>query len=204
MSSYGALAEPYDALTEDVPYEEFADWYETALTPKGGAVLTLLDLGCGTGTLSLLMAHRGYEMICTDASADMLSVFQQKLWETELSVARPMLLCQRSEELDLYGTVDGAYCSLDGMNYLPADCKPEELQAYMHFITALCEMTKNQKRITAKEKTVENEKYAFRCFLLRLGFIGDEYKAERKILLRNLTGSSAFKSTERKEAEADA
>ena len=134
MSSYGALAEPYDALTEDVPYEEFADWYETALTPKGGAVRTLLDLGCGTGTLSLLMAHRGYEMICTDASADMLSVFQQKLWETELSVARPMLLCQRSEELDLYGTVDGAYCSLDGMNYLPGELLPEVLRRLRLFI----------------------------------------------------------------------
>lgn len=88
--------------------------------------------------------------------------------------------------------------------WFPADCKPEELQAYMHFITALCEMSVNQKRITAKEKTVDNEKYAFRCFLLRLGFIGDEYKAERKILLRNLTGSSAFKSNQRKEDEADA
>ena len=88
--------------------------------------------------------------------------------------------------------------------WFPADCKPEELQAYMHFITALCEMTKNQKRITAKEKTVDNEKYAFRCFLLRLGFIGDEYKAERKILLRNLSGSSAFKSNQRKEDETDA
>ena len=88
--------------------------------------------------------------------------------------------------------------------WFPDDCKPEELQAYMHFITALCEMSVNQKRITAKEKTVDNEKYAFRCFLLRLGFIGDEYKAERKILLRNLTGSSAFKSNQRKEDEADA
>lgn len=88
--------------------------------------------------------------------------------------------------------------------WFPADCKPEELQAYMHFITALCEMSKNQKRITAKEKTVDNEKYAFRCFLLRLGFIGDEYKAERKILLRNLSGSSAFKSNQRKEDETDA
>jgi len=73
------------------------------------------------------------------------------------------------------------------------DCTPEELQAYMHFITALCDMARNQKRITAKEKETDNEKYAFRCFLLRLGFIGAEYKAERKILLRNLTGSSAFK-----------
>jgi hypothetical protein len=69
----------------------------------------------------------------------------------------------------------------------------EEIKAYNHFISALCEMAINQKRITVKEKEVENEKYAFRCFLLRLGFIGEEYKEERKILLRNLTGSSAFK-----------
>ena len=55
-------------------------------------------------------------------------------------------------------------------------------------------MSKDAKRVTAKEKDVDNEKYAFRCFLLRLGFIGTEYKAERKILLRNLDGSSAFKA----------
>ena len=78
--------------------------------------------------------------------------------------------------------------------WFPNYTSPEEVTAYMHFISALCEMAKTQKRITAKEKAVDNEKYAFRCFLLRLGFIGDEYKAERKILLRNLTGSSAFKS----------
>ena len=76
---------------------------------------------------------------------------------------------------------------------------PQEVQAYMHFVTALCEMARTQKRITAKEKEVDNEKYAFRCFLLRLGFIGEEFKAERKILLRNLTGSSAFKSGAKEE-----
>lgn len=70
----------------------------------------------------------------------------------------------------------------------------DEVNAYTHLIAALCEMSKNQKRITATEKTVDNEKYAFRCFLLRLGFIGAEFKTERKILLRNLSGSSAFKS----------
>ncbi len=70
---------------------------------------------------------------------------------------------------------------------------PEDIKAYTHFISALSEMAINQKRITVKEKEVENEKYAFRCFLLRLGFIGKDYKDERKILLRNLTGSSAFK-----------
>ena len=83
--------------------------------------------------------------------------------------------------------------------WFPNYTSPEEVKAYMHFISALCEMAKTQKRITAKEKSVDNEKYAFRCFLLRLGFIGDEYKAERKILLRNLTGSSAFKSGTKEE-----
>ncbi len=70
----------------------------------------------------------------------------------------------------------------------------DEAMAYTHFVNALCKMTKDAKRVTAKEKEVDNEKYAFRCFLLRLGFIGTEYKTERKILLRNLSGSSAFKA----------
>ena len=70
----------------------------------------------------------------------------------------------------------------------------EEAKAYTHLIGALCDMARNQKRITAREKDTDNDKYAFRCVLLRLGFIGAEYKEERKILLRNLTGSSAFKS----------
>lgn len=69
----------------------------------------------------------------------------------------------------------------------------DEVNAYSQFISALCAMSKNQKRVNATEKEVENEKYAFRCFLLRLGFIGEVYKKERKILLRNLHGSSAFK-----------
>jgi len=72
--------------------------------------------------------------------------------------------------------------------------QPEEISAYAHFTGKLISMAKTQKRVTAKEKDTDNEKYAFRCFLLRLGFIGDEYKAARKILLRNLTGSGAFKS----------
>ena len=81
---------------------------------------------------------------------------------------------------------------------------PEEVKTYDHFICALCEMARNQKRITAKERDTGNDKYAFRCFLLRLGFIGPEYKQERKILLRNLTGSSAFKAVPQKEVADDA
>ena len=70
---------------------------------------------------------------------------------------------------------------------------PEEVTTYTQLITALAEMAKNSKRITAKERTVCNEKYAFRCFLLRLGFIGDAYKVARKVLLKNLDGNSAFR-----------
>ena len=75
-----------------------------------------------------------------------------------------------------------------------SDCGADECKAYTHFVSALCELAANAKRVTAKEKETDNDKYAFRCFLLRLGFIGAEYKAERKILLRNLTGSSAFRN----------
>lgn len=78
---------------------------------------------------------------------------------------------------------------------------PEETMTYTKFIAAICEMTMKQKRITAKPKENENEKYAFRCFLLRLGFIGDEYKADRKLLLSKLNGSSAFKSGAKKGGE---
>lgn len=80
---------------------------------------------------------------------------------------------------------------------------PDEAQAYTHFIAALCKMAKEATRVTATEKAVDNEKYAFRCFLLRLGFIGKEYKADRKILLKNLSGSSAFKSGARKGGEEE-
>lgn len=70
----------------------------------------------------------------------------------------------------------------------------DAVHAYTNFISKLSEMAKNATRVTATEKAVDNEKYAFRCFLLRLGFIGADYKTDRKILLKNLTGSSAFRN----------
>ena len=85
--------------------------------------------------------------------------------------------------------------------WFPAVPTPEELKAYDTFICKLCEMARNAKRVVAKEKETDNDKYAFRCFLLRLGFIGAEFKTERKILLCNLAGSSAFKSGQPKEVE---
>ena len=71
---------------------------------------------------------------------------------------------------------------------------PEDTQAYTKFLAAICGMAKEAKRVLAKETEVESEKYAFRCFLLRLGFIGNDSKAERRILLRNLSGHSAFRN----------
>ena len=82
------------------------------------------------------------------------------------------------------------------LRFLPMlQLKKQQLQGEIAGIVAKAEA------VTAKEKAVDNEKYAFRCFLLRLGFIGAEFKTERKILLRNLTGSSAFRSGQPKEVE---
>lgn len=88
--------------------------------------------------------------------------------------------------------------------WFPSQSDPDSVKAYDTFICKLCEMARNMKRSSATEKLVDNDKYAFRCFLLRLGFIGAEYKTERKILLKNLTGSSAFKNGTKKEVSCDA
>lgn len=78
---------------------------------------------------------------------------------------------------------------------------PATAGTYTVFITKLCALVKNAVRVNDGGKPAENEKYAFRCFLIRLGFIGEEYKADRKVLLKNLEGSSAFKSPRAKEEE---
>lgn len=82
------------------------------------------------------------------------------------------------------------------------EARPESAMAYTNFIAALCRMSKEAKRVTATAKEVGNEKYAFRCFLLRLGFIGAEYKKDRKILLQNLSGSAAFRDGKKSHEEA--
>ncbi|MDO4983267.1 MAG: class I SAM-dependent methyltransferase [Eubacteriales bacterium] len=125
MSCYGPLASWYDSLTGDVPYSEFADFYEKQFAYHGGEYRLLLDLFCGTGTLTFEMADRGYEMIAVDGSEDMLMQAQAK---TAALDTPPLFLCQEASGLDLYGTVDAAYCSLDGMNYIP----PEELPGLFH------------------------------------------------------------------------
>ena len=116
MISYSALAPWYDALTEDVPYKRFAEFYHGEFKNRGRKIKTVLDLGCGTGTLTCLLSEMGYDMIAVDASEDMLSVAQAKASELE---ELPLLLCQDMAELDLYGTVDAAVSCLDTLNYVP-------------------------------------------------------------------------------------
>jgi hypothetical protein len=86
---------------------------------------------------------------------------------------------------------------------------PDEIKAYTDFLSLLCKLSKEQSRVSSRVHEVINEKYAFRCFLLRLGFIGPEYKKDRKILLRNLTGNASWrngapvKSTEKEAAACE-
>ena len=119
---------------------------------------------------------------------------------TRLLEAKGSLICKALGVNELPIEIGEDKVSFPWFSKLP---ESEECETYSHFICALCEMSVTQKRITATEKPVDNEKYAFRCFLLRLGFIGSEYKNQRKILLRNLTGSSAFKSGAKKNATTE-
>jgi len=124
MSAYGPLAPVYDKFTNDVCYADFADYYEKIFKERGKKVRSLLDIGCGTGSLTVIMAQRGYEMVAADASSDMLCIAQEKF--SELSdVIPPLFLCQSMTELDLYGTVDAALSCLDAVNYLPSADLPE-------------------------------------------------------------------------------
>ncbi|MGP1589761.1 MAG: hypothetical protein ACTTHL_07660 [Oribacterium sp.] len=87
--------------------------------------------------------------------------------------------------------------------WLPVPENGDETVAYMHLAASLVKTAKTQKRITAKDHKVPNEKYAMRCFLLRLGFIGNEYKTSRKLLLRNLTGNSSWRDGALEKRQSD-
>jgi len=115
VSCYGSLAQWYDRLTGDVDYGQFLEFYEAEFARCGGQFRLLLDLCCGTGTLTEMLCRRGYEMIAADASEDMLMEAREKCAGLE---AAPLFLCQEAGELDLYGTVDACLCSLDGVNYI--------------------------------------------------------------------------------------
>lgn len=118
--TYGYLAGCYDGFTEDVRYPAWADYIEAHFQTTSHPIHTVLDLACGTGTLSWLLAARGYEMIGVDISPDMLAQAMEKGMERKAKEDEiaPIFLCQSMDELDLYGTVDACICMLDSVNHV--------------------------------------------------------------------------------------
>ncbi len=114
--SYNSFSSVYDELTRNVDYKIRAEYIASILRENGVSNGLLLDLACGTGSLSVEFSKMGYEVIGTDASQDMLMEAQNKAYEEEQSI---MFLCQKMEETDLYGTVRAIVCSLDSINHLP-------------------------------------------------------------------------------------
>lgn len=114
--SYGIFSEFYDALTANVSYDTVAQVLSSLLTRYGKGRGLLLDLACGTGSVSVRLAEKGYEVIGVDLSPEMLSEAQNKAYTTGQNI---LFLCQDMTKLDLYGTVDAAVCTLDGLCHLP-------------------------------------------------------------------------------------
>ena len=115
MNSYQTLSAYYDRFTEDVGYAVWASFFERLFARESVVPALILDLACGTGSLTKLLADRGYEMIGVDASPEMLMQAMNNTMDCE---PRPLFLHQRMEELDLYGTVDVCLCCLDSVNYV--------------------------------------------------------------------------------------
>lgn len=116
MASYEFLARCYDELTTDVGYAKWADYLEKHFACCAIPVHTVLDLACGTGSLTRELAERGYEMIGVDLSEDMLAEANEKCRDVEGE--RPIFLHQSMDRLDLYGTIDACVCCLDSVNYV--------------------------------------------------------------------------------------
>jgi len=123
MSSYDFLAGCYDELTYDVDYTAWADYIEKHFHLRGIPGNTVLDLACGTGSLTRELALRGYEMIGVDLSPDMLAEAAEK--NRDVEGIQPIFLCQSMDKLDLYGTIDACVCCLDSVNYVT---NPKRLQ----------------------------------------------------------------------------
>lgn len=115
-NSYQSLAYVYDNLTTDVNYEKWADYIHTHFKNHSISGNILLDLACGTGSLTFQLAKLGYEMIGVDNSPDMLCKATEK--SSNFPENPPLFLCQSMENLDLYGTIDGCVCCLDSINYI--------------------------------------------------------------------------------------
>ena len=122
MSVYGALAESYDRLTRDVDYDQILAFVQKVLAQNGLHPHSVLDLACGTGSMSLRLAQAGYQVIGADLSEEMLTMAFDKAVGLD---NRPIFICQPMQRLRLPAPVDWVFCGLDSINYLthPADCR---------------------------------------------------------------------------------
>ena len=122
MDAYHALAASYDRLTNDVDYQQTVDFYKQIMKREGCDPRTAVDLACGTGSVTLLMARDGLQVTGVDLSEEMLTVAYQKAQNLEKP---PVFVCQRLEELRLPRGVDLAVCALDSLDYIldPAACQ---------------------------------------------------------------------------------
>lgn len=117
MSGYRDFSAFYDRLMTDVDYSAYAEYLLTLFERHGARPQTVLDIACGSGSLCEQLAQRGVDPIGVDASDEMLAKAMEKL-------PQALWLCQDMRELDLYGTVDGALCTLDSLNHL---CRTEDV-----------------------------------------------------------------------------
>ena len=115
MNEYRDFAAFYDSLTGDVDYAAWAEYILSLLRLHGGDSRQMLDLACGSGSLSVELAGRGADMVAVDGSADMLAIAREKAADAGADI---LFLCQDMRELDLYGTVDSAVCMLDSLSHL--------------------------------------------------------------------------------------
>ena len=115
MGNYSEFAVVYDLLMQDVDYEKRTEYILKLFKKFGKKPSLMLDLACGTGAFSNLFALKGVEVIGVDMSEEMLAVARENSAEIGTDV---LYLCQKAEELDLYGTVDGAICCLDSINHI--------------------------------------------------------------------------------------
>ena len=129
MNAYENLAASYDRLTNDVDYEATVDFYWQILAREGLSPRTAVDLACGTGSVALLLAKKGLQVIGVDLSEDMLCQANQKAQEQDLQV---MFLQQPLQRLRLARGVDLAVCALDSMDYItnPEDCREAIARVY--------------------------------------------------------------------------
>lgn len=117
MKTYKSFAEHYDALTQNVDYAALCKHYTALISQYGNGGNIVLDLACGTGSLSVLLAKSGYDVVGVDASEEMLSLAMNKIE----SFGNPIFLNQTMQQLDLFGTIDAAVCCLDSINHLKTE-----------------------------------------------------------------------------------